>query len=197
VVTVSSFVQMVRRENWVAYRWLDPIETALDHAEKRAPEALVLTNSNPALFYLHDELGKAVYTCPPRGEFRFAGLFYPFAKHLVPHYEQRLKEAQTAVYLHHWAYGGALSGVYDDVVRQMGEYGFEPTETEAFLPMPPEYMKHHKHRGHGAGDWADPYRVALLYFKKSAGSESHETLAIARPAAGTEVALSGTETGLK
>ncbi len=197
VVVVSSFAQMARRESWVAYRWLDPIEMALERAEQRAPRAVVLTNSNPALFYLQDELGKAVYTNPPQGEFRFAGLFYPFADHLVPHYEPRLKEGQTAVYLHHWAYGGALSSVYDDVVREMKEYGFEPDGTEAFLSMPPEYMNHHKHGRAGAGDWTDSYRVALLYFKKPPVDDLAEMVESAAEAAGEEMVRSAVGTAVR
>ena len=167
-VTVSSFVQMVRREDWVTYRWLDPIEVALDHAGQRDPKAIVLTNSNPALFYLQDELGKGVYHRLPRGEFRFTGMFFPFADHVIPHYQSRLNEGRTAVYLHHWAYGGPLSVVYDDVVRQMGEFGYEPEGTEAFFPMPAKYVNRHKHAGNGTGDWTDPYRIVLLYFRKPA-----------------------------
>lgn len=168
VLTIASFVQMVRRENWVTYRWLDPLQTAIHWVEKRDPGAIVLTNSNPALFYLRDEEGKRVYQELPRSGFRFTGLYFPFADHLVPYYEPQLNARRTAVYLHHWAYGGALSGVYDKVVREMGKYGFRPERREGFLAMPPEYMECHPLSHSGPGDWTDSYRVVLLYFRKPA-----------------------------
>ena len=174
VVVATSLVQMVRRESWVTYRWLDPIELAVQRIEQRDPEATVLTNSNPALFYLHDEHGKAAFSQPPDRRLRFSGLYFPFADHLLPHYQPRLEDGQTAVYLHHWAYGGPLSRSYDDIVKQMAEYGYEPENTEAFLPMPSQYMKRHPFGRNSNGDWTDPYRVVLLYFHKTGGNELPE-----------------------
>ena len=171
-VTVSSFVQMVRRDHWATYRWLDPIEVALDRVEQRTPEAVVLTNSNPALFYLHDELGKAAYTSPPRNDgFRFTGLFYPFADHLVPRYQSRLAGAQKAVYLHHWAYGGPLSKSYEEVVQQMEQFGFRPDGTESLLRMSPGFIKRHLRFKDSGDNRTDPYRVVLLYFSKPSGGD--------------------------
>ncbi len=175
VLTISSFLQMVRREDWVTYRWLDPIETALHSVKQRDPEAIVLTNSNPALFYLGDERGKGAYKEPARPGFRFTGLYFPFANHLVPFYEPRLNTGRTAVYLHHFAYGGPLSGVYNDVVREMGKFGYRPEKSEAFLAMPAEYVKCHPLARSTPGDWTDSYRVVLLYFRKPDGEILPET----------------------
>jgi hypothetical protein len=180
VISAMSLGRMAGRTEWLTYRWLDPVETAVERVRAGSPDAAILTNSNPVLFYLDDELGKVIQNrdCMPGDGYRPAAMIYPLEDHLMAHYRPLLAGTREAVYVHHSAYDGPVSAVYDDLARQMGRYGFRPTRTEGLLPASPRFLRHHPRFKEGLADPLDQYRVVLVYLSREPEAYAH------RPAPG-------------
>jgi len=167
-VSSLSFSQMIRRTEWLSYRWLDPCRQALERVRDESPEALILTNSNPVFFYLEDRYGKGFphrlrLESPSR---RPAALVYPFKNELLPEYEPLLAEARSAAYIHQAAYEGPITASYGELVRQMEKFGFRPVKTEGLLRASPEFLRYHPFFKNRDIRPIDEHRIVVVHFAK-------------------------------
>jgi hypothetical protein len=174
LVSGLSFAQMVRRTDWLSYRWLDPCREALDRVRETSPGALLVTNSNPVLFYLDDPYGKAARDTAAIApeDFRPTAVYYSLDDSMMARYEPFLSQARRAAYIYHSAYTGPISGGYEDLVRQMQAYGFRPVKMEGLLEMPAAFVRRHPRFQGSPPSALDAKRIVIVYFEKPTVAET-------------------------
>jgi len=167
-VAAVSWVNLVRRSGWVAYRWLDPCSAAVQRVRARAPGALVVSNSNPVFFYLKDEYGKNLCRLPQEQDpgYRPAAMLFPLELNYAPRCREALREAQRVAWIYHSPYHGPISGCYGETGGRLARYGFRPAEVEPLLRPASGFLRHHPRFGGRAVLPADDYRMVVVYFEK-------------------------------
>jgi len=167
-VAAGSWVNLVRRRDWVAYRWLDPCPEIVDRLRARTPGALILSNSNPVFFYLEDEYGKNLCRMPQEHDpgYRPAALLFPLESNYAPCCRDALAAAPRVAWIYHSPYHGPISGCYDETVERLAQYGFRPRGVEPLLRPAPGFLRHHPRFGDRAARPVDDYRMVVVYFEK-------------------------------
>jgi len=169
MVASGSLANMVRREGWGAYRWLDPTRAVAWRLQSRSPKSPIISNSNPVFFYLKDEYGKNHCRGPQEedGQYQPKAILFPLRANYQPLCRDVLERAKEAVWVYHSPYHGPISKWYDTMVRQMQQFGFRVLGTEPLLRPSSRFIEFHPKFRDRSADPLDEYRVVLVYFVKS------------------------------
>ena len=173
ILLTGSFVNMVKREGWNSYRWLDPVATTVRQIKSAQPGALMLTNSKVAFFYMQDELEPAGAT----GDFQVDArayapkvINYPIDEWFRDTADQAISRTQQIVFIHHAAYGGFFSRVCSGLTDDLTNRGFRAGATRSFLPMSPSFIRHSPKLDESESKKQDRSRVVVAYFARAGQS---------------------------
>ncbi len=169
LVAAGSAVNMLRRDGWSAYRWLDPTEAVVKQIQSRSPESLVISDSNPVFFYLQDEYGKNLCRMPQQYDPAYdpQAILYRLDANYRPVRDRMLAAADRAVWVYHSPYDGPISNHYREMVDQMQQHGFQVCRTEPFLKASRGFLDFHPKFRNRSPDPLNDYRIVMVHFTKS------------------------------
>jgi len=173
MVAAGSSVHFVRREGWIALRWLDPTAAVVRRIRSESPETLILANSNPVFFYLEDEYGRNLCRGPQEldADYRPQALLFPQDRNYGPLCEELLAKADRVAWVYHSPYGGPISKWRDAMVEQMGRLGFRVAKTEGHLRASADFLEYHPKFQDRTSDPLDEHRIVVMHFTKSPAEE--------------------------
>jgi len=173
LVVAGSLIQMIRREDWAAYRWLDPCREIVASISSQSPQPLIIAASKPVFFYAqaaygkerccagtgnNRDLPKAIWVPTEIDEWRACGAM--------------LRRAERVVWVYHSPYGGPISGCWQKMTREMERYGFRVSKTEPCLELSPALLRFHPRFKHRSSNPLDAHRLVLVYFTKDRAKNS-------------------------
>ncbi|MDZ4819648.1 MAG: glycosyltransferase family 39 protein [Planctomycetota bacterium] len=164
----GSAYHLVIRQNWAAYRWIDPFESVTAEIKQQHPQALILTNSDSVLFYLGDRYGYLARRGEikvPTDEYRPPAVFFPFSTVTRPVFDRDIPGRSEVAYVHH---NGVSPYSTDraELLKVLEERGFQLVSEEGFLPISAEFQKLHGVFREKTEDELDRFRVVVAKFKK-------------------------------
>lgn len=181
LVIVGSFYNMVTRDGWLSYRWLDPFADIVNLVQHHHPNALVLTNSNSVFFYFDEEIEPLSFWTksdllssnqmkgqnPKVFDFPITSYQHPLYKVPEKDLEEKLQSAQEVIFIHTAAYGPFT--LFRPVIENYLEgKGYEITKTDSFLEVNPNFVAHHpKYKGKMVDDPLNLKRIVVAYFSRS------------------------------
>ncbi len=166
VAFVGTAVNVVRQQDWASYRAIDPLAEAVETVRREHPEALVVTNSIPVLFYLGDELGEfaaegelglAPQTFHPRA------IMFPWKEWRYAAEEEAFARCASVAYIHHASYG-VFSSAMKELSERLAYHGLHPVSSQGMLQMPTHYTRVHPKLKYGGQSPHDDKRVTISYF---------------------------------
>ena len=151
IVITGSLRNLINREGWISYRWIDPIDDVVRRVRQSEPDGLLITNSAPVSFYLHQACGVPLATCDEP------------VREVLAH-ETRFP--MRVSYIHHSA-DFYFSSIFERLKRDLWQEGFTVATVEPFLKVSPAFDAYSTHPyPHGPAAQYDMYRLVVVHFEK-------------------------------
>jgi len=169
MVAAGSSVHFLRREGWVAHRWLDPTAAVVRQIRNQSPDTLILANSNPVFFYLEDEYGRNLCRGPQESDTDYhpRALLFPQDRNYGPLCEALLAGADRVAWVYHSPYDGPISRWREAMVEQMARLGFRVTATQGHLRASADFLRYHPKFQDRTSDPLDEHRIVVVHFARS------------------------------
>jgi len=167
LVVAGSLIQMIRREDWAAYRWLDPCREIVERIRSQSPQPMIISASKPVFFYAQAAYGKDRCCVGPSSNKRLPkAIWVPMEIDEWRACRAMLRRAESVVWVYHSPYGGPISGCWQKITREMERYGFRVSKTEPCLELSPALLRFHPRFKHRSSSPLDAHRLVLVYFTK-------------------------------
>lgn len=161
IAITGSLGNLIRRDGWLSYRWIDPIEEVVRGVRQSEPAGLVVTNAYPVLFYLHSTCGLPLGSCDPSSP----AVFHDFGDQ-QPSWARDTRPPARVSYIHHSA-TSAFSSISDELERNLRREGFTLVAVEPFLSVSPVFETYAPRRFPPGSDTRyDRYRLVVAHFEK-------------------------------
>lgn len=165
-VLIGSLANLIRRDGWLTYRWLVPVEEVVVGIRREQPGGVILSNSNVVAFYCHDPLGLAEFGRSPERVLEME--MVPFGSYLKAEtlglVTRRLQQTTKAVYVHDSSIV-SYSSVAPWIERQLRAAGFEKEKAVPMALASSSYLKHHPMANSQTTPF-DRARLVVVYFQK-------------------------------
>jgi hypothetical protein len=161
IAIAGSLRNLISREGWISYRWIDPIEEVVRGVQQAEPDGLVITNAYPVLFYLHSTCGLPLGNCGQTSR----AVFHDFGDQ-QPSWARDTSLPTRVSYIHHSA-SVYLSSIVDELERDLRQKGFTMTSVESSLKVSPAFETYAPHRfPQGSAVEHDRYRLVVVHFRR-------------------------------
>jgi hypothetical protein len=166
-IAISGW-NMISRDDWFAYRWLDPFEQVVSEISNQHDDAVMMTNSISVMFYAGDDFGylgaqqiRNFYGRP----YRPKAFEYPFTEIVRQALDAKITTASQVFVIHHNGVA-PYSNATNEIAEKLRHYGFEPAEEEGVLPVSELFAKFHPHTVENAGP-LDHFRIVVARFERT------------------------------
>jgi hypothetical protein len=160
IAIAGSVRNLIGRDGWISYRWIDPVEDVVHRVRESEPAGLVVTNAYPVLFYLHSTCGIPLGSCEPGSR----AVFHDFGDQ-QPLWTRDTPPARVS-YIHHSA-ATSFSSITDELERHLRGHGFTLVAVEPFLKVSPVFEAYAPRRfPSGTATRYDSYRLVVAHFEK-------------------------------